>query len=62
MARISVVEDFSFVTETLAKIYEKQGNYSKAINAYENLILKFPEKSAYFVDRIKTLKILTVKR
>lgn len=58
MARISVVEDLSFVTETLAKIYEKQGNYSKAIHAYENLILKYPEKNAYFAARIKAIKNL----
>jgi len=36
------------VTETLARIYEQQGNYTKAMEAYERLALKYPEKSAYF--------------
>lgn len=56
MAKLSVVDDNEFVTETLAKIYEKQGNSDKAIKAYEKLILKFPEKKPYFADRIKKLK------
>lgn len=58
MAKMSMVEDLTFVTETLAKIYEKQGNYTKAINAYKNLILKYPEKSTYFAARIKAIKEL----
>lgn len=56
MARLSVVEDGNFVTETLANVYAKQGNYTKAIKAYENLILKYPEKSAYFAAQIYSLK------
>ena len=34
-----------FVTETLAEIYLKQALWDKAINAYEVLSLKYPEKS-----------------
>jgi hypothetical protein len=56
MARMSVVEDDNFVTETLAKVYARQGNHQKAIKAYENLILKYPEKTAYFAALIKELK------
>lgn len=55
-ARQSVAEDLSFVTETLAKIYEKQGNYIKAIKAYENLSLRIPEKKLFFAARIKEIK------
>lgn len=44
------------VTETLAGIYHKQGNYSKAIKIYEALMLKMPEKSAYFASLIQKIK------
>jgi tetratricopeptide (TPR) repeat protein len=48
----------SIMTETLAQIYLEQKKYSKAIQAYEILILKYPEKSSFFADRIKNIKIL----
>ena len=45
-----------FVTETLAEIYLKQALWDKAINAYEVLSLKYPEKSGFFADRIREIK------
>lgn len=51
-------EDEEIVTETLADIYEQQGLYNKAKEAYGKLILKFPEKKAYFASRITELEKL----
>lgn len=55
MAKMSLMEDEDFVTETLAGIYAKQGNISKAKKAYQKLSLKFPEKSNYFARLIQKL-------
>jgi tetratricopeptide (TPR) repeat protein len=44
------------VSETLAKIFAVQGNYPKAIFAYEQLILLNPEKKAFFASQIQELK------
>lgn len=45
------------MTETLAEIYVKQKNYDKAIQAYKILILKNPEKSGLFANRIREIEL-----
>ena len=46
------------MTETLAKIYLEQKKFDNAIKAYEILSLKYPEKSGFFADQIKKIRIL----
>lgn len=46
------------MTETLAQVYANQKKYKQAIQAYEILILKNPEKSAYFASQIQNIKNL----
>jgi len=54
-----IIEDKSYLmTETLARVYLEQKKYSKAIQAYEILILKYPEKSSFFANRISEIKKL----
>lgn len=55
--RLSEEEPF-YMTETLARIYLEQKKYQKAIQAYEILILKYPEKSSLFANRISDIKKL----
>jgi hypothetical protein len=55
-AKQSVEESPDLVTETLAKIYVLQKNYSKALQAYEQLSLVYPEKKTFFATQIKKIK------
>ena len=52
----SEIENDDFITETLANIYFQQKNYDKAIESFEKLSLKYPEKSVYFASRIKEIE------
>ena len=46
------------MTETLAKILVKQNKYTKALQAYKILSLKYPEKNSFFANRIDEIKRL----
>ena len=52
-------ENEGWMTETLAQVYIEQKKYSKAIKAYKILGLKYPEKSGFFADRIRSIKKLS---
>ena len=49
-----------YFTETLARIYIKQGRYSKALEIIQRLSLQIPKKNAYFADQIRFLEKLIV--
>ena len=55
-AKKSAEDRNDVVSETLAKIYIEQMLYHKAIETYQKLSLKFPEKSRYFADLIQSLE------
>jgi len=46
------------MTETLAKVFVKQKKYNNALEAYQILGLKYPEKNSFFADQIKEIKRL----
>ena len=50
----------SYFTETLARIYIKQGRYSKALEIIQRLSLDNPKKNAYFADQIRFIKKLII--
>ena len=56
LAERSTLAPEELVTENLAEIFIKQGKVEKGLALYEKLSLKFPEKKAYFADKIEQLK------
>jgi tetratricopeptide (TPR) repeat protein len=57
---LDTVEEGSFFSETLAKIYLKQKKYDKALEIIRKLNLIYPEKSIYFADQIRFLEKLVI--
>ncbi|WP_199118114.1 hypothetical protein [Pedobacter sp. ASV28] len=55
-AKSSAEDNYDLVSETLAEVYIEQMLYHKAIDTYQKLSLKIPEKSRYFADLIQSLE------
>ena len=53
-------DENGYFTETLARIYIKQGRYSKALEIIRRLSLQYPKKNAYFADQIRFLEKLII--
>jgi hypothetical protein len=47
--------ELGFCTETLAWIYADQGYFAEAKKIYSRLMLRYPEKSAYFASLIEKM-------
>lgn len=47
-----------FLTETLARIYIKQGRYEKAAEIMRHINFNYPKKNIYFADQIRFLEKL----
>lgn len=56
IAKASLSEKAIPVSVTLAQIFEAQGNFTRAIESYEQLILLNPEKKSFFANQIKELQ------
>ncbi len=56
IAKISVSKNEDIVAENLAKILVAQGKIKEAKSMYKKLILKFPEKSTLFAQKLKDIK------
>ena len=54
----SLVSQDELMTETLAKVLMKQKKYDKALEAYQILGLKYPEKNSFFANQIKKIRKL----
>jgi hypothetical protein len=52
------VEEKEVLTESMAEVWVKQGNYEKARQIYRKLSLQNPSKSTYFAAKIDQLKVL----
>lgn len=53
-------QEEEFFTETLARIYIKQGRFQKALDIIQRLSSNYPEKNSYFDDQIRFLEKLII--
>ena len=54
--------DGSLLSESLARIFIKQGRYERAYEIISGISLKFPKKSAYFADQLRFLQKLIINQ
>lgn len=54
----NIEPDEGYFTETLAKIYIKQGRYEQALEIIQRLNLNYPKKNSYFADQLRFLEKL----
>jgi len=58
LSQKSLTHTDELMTETLAKVFVKQKKFENALQAYQILSLKYPEKNSFFADQIKEIKRL----
>ena len=57
------IKDRAFLSQSLAKVYVKQGKYEQALAIFLDLNLKFSKKNTYFADQIRYLeKVIELKK
>ena len=54
-AKKSVTKSIAIISEPLAEILASQGHLDDSKKMYEQLMVKYPEKSSYFAAKIETL-------
>lgn len=54
--------DESLLSESLAKIFIKRGQYKRAHEIISTLYLKYPQKSVYFADQLRFLQKLIINQ
>jgi hypothetical protein len=62
LAEEAVRENDDILTEKYANLLLQQSKYEKALQVFEKLSLKYPEKSVYFAARIKEIKQLSEQK
>lgn len=61
--KLENIKDRAFLTESLAKVYVKQGKFEQALHIFSQLNLKFSKKNSYFADQIRYLeKVIELKK